>query len=118
MGFLWVSYKIPIGSYKEPNKPSDSLPWFDAGSPNPFGLDTGPPNPVWFAFHVFACFFGRCHVSPKMVKRGTPAFFLVFGRCHDSPKMVKRDTPAFFLVFGRCHSTSKTVSLNAKNGEA
>ena len=48
------------------------------------------------SFHVFAC----------------------LGRCHISSKMKKRDTPAFFLVFGRYHSTSKTVSLNTKNGEA
>ena len=55
--------------------------------------------------HVF---FGRCHVSPKMVKRGTPAFFLVFGRCHDSSKMMKRDTPPFFSRFW-------AVSLNFEN---
>ena len=45
MGFLWVSYKIPIGSYKEPNKPSDSLAWFDAGSPNPPCAPPSWPGP-------------------------------------------------------------------------
>ena len=48
-----------------------------------------------------------------MVKRGTPAFFLVFGRiqkrCHETPKMVKSDTGPLFSFFGRCHKTSKMM---------
>ena len=48
-----------------------------------------------------------------MVKRGTPAFFLVFGRiqkrCHKTPKMVKSDTGPLFSFFGRCHKTSKMM---------
>ena len=43
-----------------------------------------------------------------------PCFCMFFRRCHVSSKMKKRDTPAFFLVFW---AHSKAVPLNFKNEE-